>query len=45
MRVRDSLAAIRAGVEDDPVAGLGYPFSDGHRSRLCRHLIQQPVTG
>ena len=45
MRVRDRLAAVHAGVEDNPVAGLGYPLSCRHRIRLRRDFIQEPAAG
>ena len=39
VRVCDSLAAIGAGVEDDPVACLGYALGARHRECLGCHLI------
>jgi len=45
VHVTDGLAAVRASVEDHPIAGIGDALLAGHQMRLGGHLGQQPVAG
>ena len=41
MHMIDGLAAIRAGVEHDPVTALADALSLSHLGRVCQDLAQQ----
>lgn len=45
VHVRDGLATVRPGVEDDPVAVAGYPLADRHLVGVLDHVGEQAIAG